>query len=111
MSTENRYIILYDTYGEGLELIDGLDLDPIKESELPDSICVAAEEILGQGGISIKEAKIDDFLVNQIVICKLSSRNSVSDLIRSTLVDHQKAENDSEYKEYLRLKEKYGNVK
>ena len=92
-------------------MIASLDLDPIEESELPDAICVAAQEILGQEGISLSEVKIDDFLVNQIVICKLSPSDSVSDLIRSTLVDQQKADNDSEYKEYLRLKKKFENVK
>jgi hypothetical protein len=106
-----QYIILNDTYGYGLKEVSCLGLDPIELKDLPAAICNTVEEILEtDSDEEFSEVKLDDYLVNRVVICELSStigNISTNLYVRNVLKKRQEELNLDEYENYLRLKEKF----
>lgn len=106
-----NYIILNDTYGYGLKEVSCLGLDPVELKDLPVVICNAVQEILEtDSDEEFSDVKLDDYLVNRVVICELSDTigNIRTNLyVRNVLKKRQEELNLDEYENYLRLKEKF----
>ncbi len=106
-----QYIILNDTYGDGLEEVSCLGLDPIELKDLPAAICNTVEEMLETDlDGEFPEVKLDEYLINRVVIFELSDTigNISADLyVRNVLKKRQEELNLDEYENYLRLKEKF----
>lgn len=111
------YIILRDTMGDGLELIPNIDLFVIDKDELPQWTLDAAEIIMGEDGYeSVIEYETESGgtlgIENEIVICKIVDKIDNVDVnkwIRHHIIEGKIEKSNEEYKEYLRLKEKFEN--
>lgn len=104
MTDTKRYLVIKDTMGEGLEpFSEGLDIYD-GEDQLKEAILMAADELLREEGYG------EILLIDQIVIVELDTDEKILErqkLIRKTLEDCNKKQNDEEYQTYLRLKEKF----
>ena len=116
------YIILRDTFGDGLEIIPDIGIDVYNDDELDDAICYSARYIVDEDGYEDLNSYIDDHkdvpIEETLVICEI--KNSVFirtdeeeyDIdvrkhIKNVLQEQIKKENEKEYKQYLKLKKKF----
>ena len=108
------YIILRDTFGNGLETISNIGVDVIEEHQLNEYICAAAEIILVEDD---QYATLSDYdedgntpMGEILVICKILGEvkgKNVSNYIQDVLQQQEENKNKEEYKLYLKLKEKF----
>ena len=110
------YIILRDTFGNGLETISNNGVNVIEERHLDEYICDAAETTLqdyGYESLSEYEERWDDGanpMGKILVICEIAKTikgKSVDNYIRDVLKAQEEKENKEEYELYLKLKEKF----
>ncbi len=104
------FVILRDTFGAGLRATqDGLCVYQNGE-ELNQGIIRAALDIIAEDGLE----SFSDYdmcnpitqLSDAIVILTFYKENS-SEYVQSVLLDYEKKQNDEEYQQYLKLKEKF----
>jgi threonine dehydratase len=106
------YIILRDTFGDGLETISNIGVDVIEKNQLDQYICDAAEIILAEDGWDGVEAYDEENIPmgETLVICEIVETikdKSVDTYIRDVLKKQKEKENKEEYELYLKLKEKF----
>lgn len=106
------YIILRDTFGDGLKTISNIGVDVIEEHQLDEYICAAAEIILTEGGYENIDAhdKENEPMGGILVICEILGEvkgKNVRNYIQDVLQQQEKKENTEEYDLYLKLKEKF----
>ena len=100
------YIILRDTFGDGLETISNIRLDVIENHQLNEYICDAAEIVANEdGSITMGET---------LVICEIVGElkgKSVDTYILDVLKGQEEKQNSEDYQLYLKLKEKFEELK
>jgi hypothetical protein len=106
------YIILRDTFGDGLETISNIGVDVIEEHQLDEYICNAAEILLDEDGWDGVEAYDEENIPmsETLVICEVVGElkgKNVDTYIRDVLKEKEQKENTEEYELYLKLKEKF----
>ena len=106
------YIILRDTFGDGLETISNIGVDVIEEHQLNEYICAAAEIILAEDGYESINAydEENEPMGETLVICEIVGElkgKSVDTYILDVLQQQEEKENTEEYDLYLKLKEKF----
>jgi threonine dehydratase len=107
------YIILCDTFGNGLETISDIGVDVIEKHELNDYICAAADIVANEEGYEsvseyIKESRI--CMGETLVICEIVEElkgKSVDTYILDVLKEQEEKQNSEDYQLYLKLKEKF----
>jgi threonine dehydratase len=106
------YIILRDTFGNGLETIPNIGVDVIEEHQLDDYIWDAAKTILAEDGY----ATVTDYdeeniaLSETLVICEILEKlkdKTVPYYIDEVLMKRETEYTVEEYELYLKLKEKF----
>lgn len=107
-----NYIILRDTFGDGLETISNIRLDVIEKHQLNEYICAAAEIILAEDGYESINAYDEENqpMGETLVICEIVGElkgKSVDTYILDVLQQQEEKENTEEYDLYLKLKEKF----
>lgn len=108
------YIILRDTFGDGLETISNIGVDVIDEHQLDEYICAAAEIILQEDN---QYNSVSDYhddgnirMGETLVICEIVKELKgyyVHNYIDEVLKKQEEKENTEEYELYLKLKEKF----
>lgn len=106
------YIILRDTFGDGLETISNISVDVIEEHQLDEYICAAAEIILAEDGYESINAydEENEPMGETLVICEILDEvkgKNVCNYIGDVLQQQEEKENTEEYELYLKLKEKF----
>ena len=106
------YIILRDTFGRGLETIPNIGVDVIKEHQLEEYICSAAETILAEDGWDGVDAYDEENvpMCETLVICEILGElkgKNVDTYIQDVLKQKEEKENTEEYELYQKLKEKF----
>ena len=106
------YIILRDTFGNGLEQIPNIDLCVIDKEQLPEWTLEAAEIIMNDEGCgSVIEDEMDGSNIGEeIVICEILGEIdgvALDKWIRHQVVEGKIQKSNKEYQEYLRLKKKF----
>ena len=106
------YIILRDTFGDGLETISNIGVDVIEKHQLNEYICAAAEIILAEDGYESINAydEENEPMGETLVICEILDEvkgNNVCNYIGDVLQQQEEKENTEEYELYLKLKEKF----
>jgi len=108
------YIILRDTFGDGLETISNIGLEVIEEHQLDEYISAAAEITLLEDDqyCCISDYHDDENLSmgETLVICEIAETikdKNVDNYIRDVLKAQEEKENKEEYELYLKLKEKF----
>jgi hypothetical protein len=111
------YLILRDTLGDGLDTFDSIQFEVIEEKDLDEYVQSAIDEILEeQGADSVaeyQEGPVPLDIASEIVI--LECVETVKNLPHGEYIkqmcdkydDSVKGKELDEYKEYLRLKEKF----
>jgi len=107
------YIILRDTFGNGLETISNIGLEVIEKYQLNDYICDAADIVANEEGYEsvseyIKESRI--CMGETLVICEIVEiikDKSADTYVLDVLKGQVEKENTEEYELYLKLKEKF----
>ena len=106
------YIILRDTFGDGLETISNIGVDVIEEHQLDEYICAAAEIILAEDGYESINAydEENEPMGETLVICEILDEvkgKNVCNYIGDVLQQQEEKENTEEYELYLKLKGKF----
>ena len=108
------YIILRDTFGDGLETISNIGVDVIEKHQLDEYICAAAQSIIDEDGWDGLEGYNGDEetipMGETLVICEILGElkgKSVDTYINDLLEEREKQSNTEEYELYLKLKEKF----
>ena len=107
------YIILRDTFGDGLETISNIGVDVIEEHQLNEYICAAAEIIANEEGYETLNTYIEESTLcmgETLVICEIVETikdKSVDTYVLDVLKGQSEKENKEEYELYLKLKEKF----
>ena len=106
------YIILRDTFGDGLETIPNIGVDAIDEHQLNDYIWGAAQTILSEDGYStVDEYEEENIrMFDTLVIFKIVDKFSgefVGKYIQDVLNTQEEKQNKEDYETYLKLKEKF----
>jgi len=107
------YIILRDTFGDGLETISNIRLDVIENHQLNEYICAAAEIVANEEGYEDLNTYIEESTLpmeETLVICEIVETikdKSVDTYIKDVLKGQVEKENKEEYELYLKLKEKF----
>ena len=106
------YIILRDTFGDGLETISNIGVDVIEKHQLNEYICAAAEIILAEDGWDGVDAYDEENVPmgETLVICEILGElkgKNVDTYILDVLKGQEEKQNKEEYELYLKLKEKF----
>ena len=106
------YIILRDTFGDGLETISNIGVDVIEKHQLNEYICAAAEIILAEDGYESINAydEENEPMGETLVICEILDEvkgKNVCNYIGDVLQQQEEKENTEEYELYLKLKGKF----
>ena len=107
------YIILRDTFGDGLETISNIGVDVIEKHQLNEYICAAAEIIANEEGYETLNTYIEESTLcmgETLVICEILDEvkgKNVCNYIGDVLQQQEEKENTEEYDLYLKLKEKF----
>ena len=108
------YIILRDSFGQGLQTISKIGLIEIDGRQLEDYICDAAEAIVEEDD---QYASVSDYeedgnapMSETLVICEVLDtigNCKVSNVIKDALYNRKNQKEQEEYELYLTLKEKF----
>jgi hypothetical protein len=105
------FIILRDTFGDGLETISNIGLEVIDNDKIDEYIIGAAEIIAQEDGYEDPKSYNDDHkdlpIEETLVICNLLRNDIGSDYIRDVIKKHMDKETKEQYALYLKLKEKF----
>ena len=106
------YIILRNTFGDGLETISNIGVDVIEKHQLNEYICAAAEIILAEDGYESMNTYDEEniSMSKTLVICEILDEvkgKNVSNYIEDVLQQQEEKKNTEEYELYLKLKEKF----
>lgn len=101
-----QYIILRDSFGDGLETFPDVGLEVIRnKEELSVYVTCAFDAIVG-------DEDVDEYDLNDLVICEILDEIDGIDTatwIKQQIIQNKKEVEDEEYQQYLKLKEKYEN--
>ena len=109
------YIILRDTFGDGLETISNIGVDVIEKQQLNEYIYAAAEIVANEEGYETLNTYIEEITLpmeETLVICEIVETikdKSVYTYIRDVLKEQEEKQNKEEYALYLKLKKKFEN--
>jgi len=109
------YIILRDTFGDGLETISNIGVDVIEKHQLNEYICTWAEIVANEEGYETLNTCIEESTLpmeETLVICEIVETikdKSVDTYIRDVLKGQEEKQNKEEYELYLKLKKKFEN--
>ena len=104
-----QYIILRDTFGDGLETFPDIELDVVRsKEELPVYVTGAFDWMVSddEGGCE----DVDFYDLNEIVICEILDKIDGVDTatwVKQQIIKTKKEADDEEYQQYLKLKEKF----
>ena len=114
------YVILRDTLGDGLDTFDSINLEVIEEKDLDEFVQGAIDQILEEEGAeTVKEYYQNQPSFNHVNISSEIVVLECSETVKNLPVDEYvkqmckkydesvKEKESEEYKEYLRLKEKF----
>lgn len=106
------YIILRDTFGDGLETISNIGVDVIEEHQLNDYIYNAAQIILAEDGYESMDTYNEENIPmsETLVICEILGELKGKDVdayIDEVLMKRETEYTLKEYELYLKLKEKF----
>lgn len=106
------YIILRDTFGDGLEVIPGVDLEVIDEADLSKWVFDAASIILSEEGYTYLQEyeKYHLKIGEEIVVCQIVDKIQgvlATKWIRDQIADQEEAERKEQYELYLKLKKRF----
>jgi len=99
------YIILRDTFGNGLTTFNSSELELYSKDQLEEGILAAA-----QGVYEYEEEHAPLVISDAIVICEIMDTidgTYASDYIRNLIVESKIKQSTEEYELYLKLKEKF----
>jgi hemerythrin-like domain-containing protein len=109
------YIILYDTFGNGLKPFTSLGLEVYNKDQLEEAVAVAAQDLLDAEACETME-EYDDLqqdvisISNTIVICEITERigcMSVENYIKEVVKQKEDTGRKERYELYLKLKEEF----
>lgn len=109
-----QYIILRDTFGDGLETFVDIELDVVRsKEELPVYVNDAFDCMVSDDENGSEDVDVYDF--NEIVICEILDEIDGVDtatwikqqIIKTKKEANDEESNDEEYQQYLKLKEKF----
>lgn len=99
------YIIVYDTFGDGLRSLEFGDVDIYhSEDELKEGIIEAYYRIPDCNNDDVSEDKVDRQVIEAMVVCKVVDMNDYAREVVQSYLDKQASE---EYQTYLKLREKF----
>lgn len=99
------YIIVFDTFGEGLRSIGLGEVDIYhSEEELKNGIVEAYYNIPDHNNEDVSEDKVDFDVIEAMVICKVVGMADYAKNVVQSYLDDQKSE---DYRTYLKLKERF----
>ncbi len=107
------YIILRDTFGDGLETISNIGVDVIEKHQLNEYICAAAEIVANEEGYESLSEYIKDSRIcmgETLVICEIVEElegKRADTYVLDVLKEQEENQNKEEYELYLKLKEKF----
>lgn len=108
------YIILCDTFGNGLKPFTSLGLEVYDKDQLEEVVAAAAQDLLDEDGVNsvyeYEEEHAPLLISDAIVICEIMDTidgTYASDYIRHIVVESKIKESNEEYELYLKLKEKF----
>lgn len=104
-----QYIILRDTFGDGLETFVDIELDVVRsKEELPVYVTGAFDWMVYNDEDGCEN--VDAYDLNEIVICKILDEIDGVDTatwVKQQIIKTKKEAYDEEYQQYLKLKEKF----
>ena len=103
------YIILRDTFGDGLETFPDVRLEVIGDKEELSVYVTEAFDFIVSDDDDCNTDNVDFYDLNEIVICKiLDDIDGVdtSTWVKEQIIKNKKQVDDEEYQYYLKLKEK-----
>jgi len=105
------YIILRDTFGNGLTTFSSVGLEVYDKDQLEEAVVAAAQELLDEDGVETMEEYNGDFTIsNTIVICEIVEKvgcMSVENYINEVVKQKEDNERKERYELYLKLKEEF----
>lgn len=104
---ESSYIIVYDTFGEGLRTISLGDVDIYhSEEEFKEGIIETYYQVpdCNDSLEGVSEDKVDFDVIEAMVICKVVDMADYAKKVVQGHLDNQRSE---DYKKYLELKERF----
>ena len=113
------YIILRDTFGDGLETISNIGLEVFNGDQLGDGIIDAAGIIAEEDGYEDLKSYIDNHkalpIEETLVVCEIRGLiregpgliSTCTDYIKGVIKKHMDKETKEQYALYLKLKEKF----
>jgi hypothetical protein len=106
------YIILRDTFGNGLEPLISVGLEVYDKDHLEEAVAAAAQELLGEEGYeNMEEYDCDGISIsNTIVICEIAETigcMSVENYIKEVVKQREDTGRKERYELYLKLKEEF----
>jgi|DEB0MinimDraft_6_1074348.scaffolds.fasta_scaffold115160_1 phosphoribosylpyrophosphate synthetase len=106
------FIILKDTFGNGLTTFDSVGLEVYDKDELEEVVAAAAQELLDEDGYEDMEEYDGNRITisNTIVICEIVEkvgRMSVENYIKEVVKQKEDTVRKERFKLYLKLKEEF----
>jgi hypothetical protein len=107
------YLILRDSFGNGLELCPSAGLTIFTREQLPEALCSVAHEILSINDCDTLPEYHDCSpmpIGEEIVVCEILGEmgdKEISDFIHDILVEDETKRTQEEYQLYLKLKRKF----
>jgi hypothetical protein len=108
------YIILRDTFGDGLTTFSSVELEVYDKDQLEEAVVAAAQELLDEEGFEdMKEYDGDNIMCTiseTIVICEIAKTigcMNVENYINKVVKQREDTERKERYELYLKLKEEF----
>lgn len=102
---ESSYIIVYDTFGEGLRTISPIEVDIYhSEKEFREGIVETYYQVPDCLDEDVSEDKVDPNVIEAMVICKVVD---MADYAKGVIQDYLDGQKSEDYKKYLELKERF----
>jgi hypothetical protein len=108
------YIILRDTFGDGLTTFSSSGLELYDKDQLEEGILAAAQDLFDEDGVDsvyeYEEEHAPLVISDAIVICEIVDTidgTYASDYIRNHIVESKIKQSTEDYELYLKLKEKF----
>jgi len=98
------YIVLKDTFGDGLDTVDRFDLDVLGDTEQLDDAIIAAVEEIEESGFN------EELSFEGVVVCKILEEINgvaVSEYVRRVYAADRNKQKGDRYKLYQELKAEF----